>query len=355
MNHTKSHAHTLTATAILLLSSIVLTPVYANKVTKLTLSTQEGFVDAPVIKVYSSDGERWDKIDMTHVTSITAQLRAECKYEGKGNKAYNGKFFVSGFEVVGDVEPANFLIPHSKTVSGNFKFTDGSMFDPVKACNDELSKKIATQPDLKLDKKYRKYPFLSQGLKLNYPAVIDASYNLLCRPTGIGRSQLKTARAKLNTKLECQGSLLAGEKIPKKPIEVKVATLVPLVSNVSFKPEPAKHVGTCPTGVKFKGNITATRAGQVKYQYVANDGGESPVFTMDFAKAGTQATGNWNETVSKRDKSKSFLSTNGKAGPDVSGWWKLKIISPQSPHNATAKYSVFCQDKPVPLRKRTTR
>jgi hypothetical protein len=119
------------------------------------------------------------------------------------------------------------------------------------------------------------------------------------------------------------------------------------VSKVSYAASPAKYVGNCPAGINFKGNITASRPGEVKYQYVANDGGKSPVFTLKFDKAGTKATGKWHETVSKPDtKSKLAMKGPKTNTPDVSGWWKLKIVEPESKLNSTAKYSVYCKDTP---------
>lgn len=351
MNAYKKHSYYYSRCLLLILiCSAMQITLYANKVEKLELSSY-GFDAAPVIKVYSLDGERWSSPDNNFVTLIKANLRAKCKFEGKGNKAYKGKFLVEGFESTGEILPANHLIPHSNQTRGVFKFTGGSDFDPVKICNDELTKKVALNPDVSLDKKFRKYPFLSKGFNVQYPAGVEALYMLTCNPTGLGFGDYKSKKAKLNTVVDCQGSALAAEKIPKKPVEIKMAKFVPLVSKVSFKPDPATHVGKCPAGVSFKGEITTSRAGEVKYQYVAKDGGKSPVFTMKFNKAGTKATGNWHETVSKPDTKKSFKRAgSNSSGPDVSGWWKLTIVSPQSNMSQTANYKVYCQDQPAQIK-----
>lgn len=323
------------------------TSVLANSVKTLKVNAPDGFKNAPVLKVYSLDGEKWSEVDKTHISSASAQLYARCKYEGKGNKAYKGIFSLGGFQRVGDTEPANFLIPHKKTTSANFQFVGNANINPVKICNDELKKKVAQKPDLNLDEKYRKYPFLIKGFKVNYPAALESTYHLTCYPTGIGALDYKYKKVKLNAVIDCQASPLAKEKLPKPKLKIAKLVLPPMVSNVSFEPSINNYVGKCPTGISFSGKITASRPGQVKYRYVAKDGGKSPVFTLKFDKAGTKATGNWHETVSKPDKKNSFAleGLNTKA-PDVSDWWQLTIVSPQSDKRSTAKYTVTCQDKP---------
>ncbi|NNM14060.1 MAG: hypothetical protein HKO58_07030 [Gammaproteobacteria bacterium] len=325
--------------------------VMANKVKKLELSSPQGFDKAPVIKVYSTDGEKWGAIDTNHITKVTANLYARCKWEGKGNKAYKGKFYVTGFTLDGSVDPANFLIPHRKTVSGNYAYHgNDENFNPVKECNNELQKRVAQNGDLKLDEKYRKYPFLEKGFTVKKVSAIRANYHLTCKPTGAGFTDFKDRTTFLNAKIQCLGTPLAKDKIPKpKPKMAKVMLLPDLVNKVSFKPSIANYVGKCPASIDFHGKITATRPGEVKYQYVAKGGGKSPVFTMKFDKAGTKATGKWHETVSKPDKTKSFISKGPKTNaPDVSDWWRLKIVSPKlkKPQASTAKYTVTCQDKP---------
>lgn len=337
-----------------LLGSIILAlmwlspAVSANKIKNFELRAPDGFAAAPQIKVYSTDGEKWNAIDKTYLTTVTAGLYARCKYEGKGNKAYKGSFDVSGFALNGKLNPSNHLIPHSKTVSGKYVHTGQTdSFDPTKVCNEELNKKVAQNPDLKLDEKYRKYPFLEKGFKVNSTAKIRGRYHLTCKPTGAGFTDFAHRTVYLNTVIDCQGSPLAKGKIPKEPVKMAKVILPDMVSKVSYAASPAKYIGNCPAGINFKGNITASRPGTVKYQYVANDGGKSPVFTLKFDKAGTKATGKWHETVSKPDTKNQLAMKGPKTNtPDVSGWWRLNIVEPESKLNSTAKYSVYCKDTP---------
>ena len=78
----------------------------ANKVKKMDIDAPDGYSKAPLIKVYSTDGEKWDRIDKTASTMIEVKLNAECKYEGKGNKAYRGSMTVPGYTAQGDPAPA---------------------------------------------------------------------------------------------------------------------------------------------------------------------------------------------------------------------------------------------------------
>ena len=315
---------------------------YANSIKKFNLSAPEGFENAPIVKVSSLDGEKWSLVDKSQITDISVNLKAKCKYQGKGNKAYKGQLYATGFQAIGDTEPRNFLIPHSSAASGKFQYVGEEKINLAKICNDELKNKVANVPGQTLEPKYRKFAFLSKGFKVNYPNAIETKYTFYCKATGIGKSRLKSKYEKVNAIIDCQPSALAKEKIPKKPIEVKTMQLVKLVSKVSFMAKPKLISGQCKAGVDFDGAITSSRTGEVKYQYVSKDGSKSPVFTLNFKKAGTLETSNWHDTVSKPDTTNSFALAGSSKTPDISGWWRLDIISPQSNKSATAKYAVTC-------------
>ena len=310
----------------------------ANKVKKMDIDAPDGYSKAPLIKVYSTDGEKWDRIDKTASTMIEVKLNAECKYEGKGNKAYRGSMTVPGYTAQGDPAPANFLIPHADSAEGLFRYNtgEGQSIDPIAACKNELQKRLSEQPDK------TKYHLLSRGFTLNYPAAITVNYYLTCKPTGWGFTATDSDSTKVNAKIECQKSALAEEKIPKpapKPKRVKIAA--PL-KTATFVVVPAEYTGKCPVSVEFKETITANYRVNVRYRYVSHDGRESPEFVLEFEKAGTLPTRKWLRTVSKPDTSKS-LSMGGKPSQwDVQGWQKLEILSPKE-GTITAKYKVDCQ------------
>lgn len=95
----------------------------ANKVKKMDIDAPDGFSQAPRVKVYSSKGEKWDRIDKTASTMIQVRLNAECKYEGKGNKAYRGSMTVPGYTAQGDPDRQTFLSLMLIRRKGNFVTT----------------------------------------------------------------------------------------------------------------------------------------------------------------------------------------------------------------------------------------
>ncbi len=319
---------------------------FANKIKKFSLKAPEGYSEAAVVKVYSTNGEKWNKIDQTQEVNFKAQLNAECKYEGKGNKAYKGDFTVSGFTQVGADYPAKHLIPHVKETKGTFRFDKNSNFDFVQACNVELEKKLSENADL------TKYDILAKGFSLNYPAAVKASYYLTCKPTGIGFADTSSKSVLLNTKIQCQGSDLAKEKIPKKPVPVKSVKLANLIKKVEFAPKVKHIVGTCPAQVEYNGAITTNRFGTVEYQYVSHDGRKSPKFKLDFNKAGTKKLRVWKRTINKEDDPNAFRAgSSNKDKYDYKGWYRIDILNPKGIKSIQKAYTLSCQDRKMMLKK----
>ncbi|QQX79395.1 hypothetical protein JK628_17960 [Shewanella sp. KX20019] len=329
---------------VAILFALIISNANANSVKKLSISAPNGFSKAPTITVYSSTGEKWDKIDKTKISRFSINLNAECKYEGKGNKAYKGRMSVSGFSLVGDsAEPANFLIPHSKEASGQYSYTNGQNLSPSAVCNNELNKRLSSEPTLS------KYHLLAKGFKVNYPAAFTVGYHLTCKPTGLGFTDTSSKSTQVNAKIACLSSALAETKIPKpKP---KKATMVqlPLIKNVSFKAKPSTYKGSCPTGVEFNGSIVSNNAGSVKYRYVSHDAKISPTFTLKFTKAGTLAVRSWHRTVSKPEASQTLAVNGSSTNNAIQGWYRLEVLSPQPKTAVTAKYKVECVT-PTPAR-----
>jgi hypothetical protein len=149
-------------------------------------------------------------VDPTETTTIELNLHAECQWEGRGNKAYRGRLSAPGFVLVGQHRPVNFMIPHSRTASGLFRWDGGSehSIDPVKVCNDELDRRVANAPGK------TRYHFLAEGFKVEYPAALRVDYRLTCKPIGLGFEDASTKTAKANAVVECAASPQAQAKIP---------------------------------------------------------------------------------------------------------------------------------------------
>jgi hypothetical protein len=321
---------------------------FANKVQKLNISPLEGFTEAPTVIVYSTKGEKWNAVDTSAAVTFKVNLNAECKYEGKGNKAYEGDLLVEGFDIVGDTDPADFLIPHSDTAEATFRYNNGAgqPTKPIEICATELTKRLSENKDLS------KYHILSKGFTVKYPGAFEVKYRMYCHATGLGRGALDSDTTLVNARITCSASDLAESKIPKPPPprpKVKTAKLVPLVKTVKFEADPSTYQGNCPVGIKFNGSITATSSGKVKYQYVSHDNRKSSVFTLQFAKAGTQPTRLWSRTLSKPDAGSKIAAAPNGTSWDHQGWYRIDILDPKPTGSIKANYKVACK-APTPSR-----
>ena len=321
--------------------SVFSSNVYANKVTKLKLTAPQGFENAPVVKVKSLDGEKWSLVDKTHQTSVNLGFAGKCRYAKRGNTNYSGALSLAGFEAIGKTEPANIYIPNSNKTSGLFQYIDNAeeSVDFAKVCNDALVDKVANQPNQKLDPEYRKYVFLSEGFKVNYPNALAAKYRLICNPKNSGKGDIESRKTNVNAVIDCEASALAKEKLP---VEVKTAVFIPLIKSVSFTAKPTFIKNQCKAAIDFDGKIVANRPGEVKYQYVSNNGDQSPVFTLNFEKAGALQTNNWHDIVEKPDTTNNLVLGGSNKAFDISGWWKLNVLSPKTNQSSRAKYDLKC-------------
>jgi hypothetical protein len=337
---------TLFAFALVLLTSVPSTAL-ANKIQKLNIGPLDGYAGAPTIEVYSTDGEQWNAIDKTKAVKFKITLNAECKFEGKGNKAYEGDMTVAGFDIIGDTEPADFLIPHSGTAEASFRFVDGAdqPVKPIEVCSTELTKRLSQ------DKNLTKYHVLSKGFTVNYAGAFNVKYRMYCRATGLGKTDYGSDTTLVNAKIHCAASDLAKARVPKPPprAELKPARLIQLVKAVSFEADPATYTGKCPVGIQFDGSITASRAGTVKYRYVSHDNRKSPEFTLEFKAAGSQPTREWHRTLSKPEAGGRLAAAPGASTWDHQGWYRLDVLEPTGVKSTTTNYKVSCQE-PKPAR-----
>jgi len=319
----------------------------ANKIETLDISPLDGFAEAPTIEVYSTDGEQWNAIDKTQAVTFKVHLNAKCKFEGKGNKAYEGDLTVAGFDIIGDTEPADFLIPHSGTTEASFRYSDGKgqPVKPTEICSTELTKRLSENQG------QSKYHILGKGLTVDYAGALEVKYTMYCRATGLGKSDLGSDTTLVNARIHCAASDLAKAKIPNPPARQQStpARLTHLVKAVSFEADPATYHGDCPVGIDFKGSITASRAGTVKYQYVSHDNRKSPEFTLEFKAADTQPTRAWHQTLSKPEPGGRLATAPGGTTWDYQGRYRLDILDPKGVSSTNADYKIACET-PKPAR-----
>ena len=322
----------------------------ANKVTSMNITPIAGYDRAPELEVYSTNGERFTNVDKTDTSRVTVRLRARCRFEGRGNKAYSGELTLPGFVRVGTKDPANFLIPHSDEASAVFRWDGGTQnqLDPVAACNEELAKRAANTPGK------TKYHILAEGFTFNYPAALRTTYRFQCKATGLGRTDLDSDSELVNTRIQCKPSAQAAAKIPDdkpkpKRAAIKPARLVPLLKTGTFVASPEVHTGDCPAQIEFQGTLTANRAGTVKYRYTKFDGTQSPEYSLKFDKAGTRKTRPWRTTYSKPNAATTLSSGPGSNQvEDFQGWYRLDVLSPKPTGQIAAHYRVMCGADDVP-------
>ena len=254
-------------------------PASANKIQKLDISPYDGYSDAPLVEVYSTNGENWNAVDQSKPVHFKVKLKAELTKRLSENTNQNR------YQILGKGSTVNY--------AGAFSV------------------------------KYRMYCHATGLGKSDY----GSDTTLVNARIHCAASEL--AKAKIPK--------------PPPRAKVKPARLSPLVKSASFKANPETWQGTCPVGVKFNGSITASRAGKVKYQYTSHDGKKSPEFTIEFKAAGSKPTRTWNRTLSQPDSGSQIAAATGGSNWDYQGWYRLDILEPKSAEKAKAGYKVSCQ------------
>ena len=104
---------------------------------------------------------------------------------------------------------------------------------------------------------------------------------------------------------------------------------------VSLRAERLAISNRCPTTVDFRGSITMSGRGIVKYTFERSDGATAPVYTLFFTSAGTKE-----------------VSTSWTLGRSYNGYEKLKVISPNVAESSEARFNLNCGgiliDPPLP-------
>lgn len=336
----KQRHYSVTSFVFIVLPGLVL----ANQVEKVELTPGP----PGVIDVYSADGTAWTNIDNSKSITFRATAYSKCKYMGENSPfpadPVEGQMSVFGFHRLTNKGTTE---PYSSEVSGTYRRNNAEP-DPVKVCNDELARRAGSNTS-------KRYELLKNGFNVNYDGAYKATYFLICKPVGLGAADTGEASAYLDALIRCNGSPDAKPAIEMKTVK---ATLAPLVTSASLTANPANFTGACPKGIAFSGSITATRAGEVKYQYQGNDGSKSPEFTLNFTQAGTRKTGNWNRTVNPLKDPAGQVAAAGTQDNRYDGWMQLRVLSPES-LTRQANFSVTCgealpnraiQPEPVPSR-----
>jgi len=289
----------------------------------------------PVIRVYSEGGDRFDFVGHTNQpVRFWGQLSGAC---GRAYKISYLQFKVAG-TTAPVAHPSGRGAWFSRFGSVDVPHHELEGFDAVRACNEKLKTLAAETGRSRSD-------LVAEGFGIHFPNWVEGRAILMCT----GRNNSDSDAKKLDLWVACVGNPKSGK--PEIPVMKTVpAKLSPFITGLTYEVDRPAWVGKCPVGLTFSGSITTSRAGTVKYRTVGHDGSTSPVYTLSFNAAGTQAIGKWGETFGKPKPSGTLSSGPDANGPDFSGWRRLEIVEPAGfAPSAPADYSVTCQDQTMQL------
>ena len=295
-------------------------PAWANDIVKLNISSIENEDEAPVIRVLSDQGERWNRIDPAYQSLVKVGLEAECETSGRDNSRYEGELSVPGFLPSGNTRPLNPQIPDSLTASRLFTWGDGNGqgIDPVDACNSVMQEQVdsAQTPT--------KYHVLAGGLTLTARDALTVNYTLTCNRAAFDKTMTQTRTENITAKIVCAGSDDASRRVG--PLVAQAGSLL-RVDEVRIEQSPSSYFGDCPMDITVNATIAASAPGIVRYSVVADDGWESPTYEMRFERAGVARTVELNRNIQL----------------DSDGWMQINVLSPAPAQAVRAPFSVNCR------------
>ena len=103
------------------------------------------------------------------------------------------------------------------------------------------------------------------------------------------------------------------------------------VTEVAVAPDINRHVGACPVTISFKGQITASGKGSVKYRFIDSQGVQGTEEILDFESGGTKAV--------RTNKLRLYSS--------FKGWQGVQVYSPKAITSEPAYFEVNCEP-PIP-------
>jgi hypothetical protein len=287
-------------------------------------------VGGPVIRVFSENGERFSFIDRgNEPVRFLGLLSGSC---GKVFEISSLQLEVAGQKVSlshTDGQGAWF----SRTGVVELSRIEPQGFHAVRECNTKLKALAARTGRSRRE-------LVADGFGIRFRNWIGGKATLTCT----GRNNSDSGTARFDIWLQCGGLPQAAERLTPTADPV-AADLAPLVADLTFVVDKARYVGKCPVELQFTGSITTSRAGFVRYRFIADDERTSPIETLTFAAAETQSTTIWKETFSALNSSASPAASLEDEGPSYKGWRRLEIIEPEGfVPSSSADYSVTCQE-----------
>ena len=144
---------------------------------------------------------------------------------------------------------------------------------------------------------------------------------------GIGQVSLPSGNASVTLNATTTYTITAkcGESSNSKQLVVTVGPSF-AVTGVTVSVSPTTYSGVCPKVYDFSANITVNKAGDVVYAWEKSDGTVSSNSTLNFSGIGTQTVTN--------------IWSKGSTG---TGWYVLKIISPNALNSNKASFTNTCE------------
>ncbi len=309
-------------------------PANANEITKFILTPGNDGAKPVVVNVFSSDGEKYDKLDLSKTTTAIVDAKLRCRYGNNAKwasrKAYEAELLnMTDHISVGPSSPDD---GYSLRIWGNIgsgvdlkrdfrvRNDEKTARKYAKICNDEIVKKLSKKPNLS------KYHFMAEGFVVDRPGGVSNTVEFTCNPVGAGFIDMDRKTTSNYLRVKCGASAKAKAKLqkPKPKLEPKKFR-APSPIKVSISADPVKFRGQCPSKITFKGKITARKAGKIKYRFVDFDGPKSGYYYMTFYKPGTKETIEWSKTIKRPG------GINNIAGSKV---------DPYKPYNFEGRYGI---------------
>jgi len=285
-------------------------------------------VGEPVIRVYSEGKDRFKFIGhTTEPVRFLGLLSGSC---GKVDVISSLRFEVAG-QKVSLSHPDGKGAWFSRTGVLELSRTEPQGFHAVRECNAKLN----ALADLTGRSRSE---LVADGFGIRFRNWIEGQATLTCG----GRNNSDSVTARFDIWVQCGGHPGPDEPIAPSGNPVP-AELSPLVADLTFEVDNPNYIVKCPVGLQFTGSITTSRAGDVRYRSIADDGRTSPVDTLTFADGGTQTITVWNETFNE-SSSESPPAAAEHGGPSYTGWRRLEIVDPAGfVPSSNVDFSVTCQ------------
>lgn len=318
-------------------------------------------LSGPVIRVYSSDGERYDRIANDNENlSYLVDVWASCN-----RKIRSLTLNVNGAEknVKHTSSKGKKVKRRTEKIKAPFTLPNISR-SPAKACRAELDKRVA------LGKKSRA-AWMTSGFVVKYDNAYQAKVTGSCSAT-LGKGDFEAESTSLPVWIVCEavkggstpkphtpkpntGSSSEGPKIPAKP-----AAPAKVVLSLNASP---KVLEKCPASIKFTGKMISNRKGTIKYRIVGSEAGkawQTPVKSIVFKQKGTKTLSSWTHSFHQPDTTGNLALKAPGGLHAIKG--SAKIVLLEKPKGAkvvggTATYQIWCDGKPKrqPVKPRAAR